>query len=75
MLRVLGAARDGRYIGLSAHSVGTDVSSDAYDYFHGLMARFGRYPLDLGELEREARLLDGSAPAGFDPGEGSVVPL
>ena len=55
VLRVLGSARDGHYIGLSAHSVGTDVTSDSYDYFHGLMARFGRYPLDLGELEREAR--------------------
>ena len=55
VLRVLSAARDGHYLGLSAHSVGTDISSDSYDYFYGLMTRFGRYPMDLAELEREAR--------------------
>ena len=51
--RVLGAAADGGYIGLSAHSIGPDVSSDAYDWFFALMDRFGRYPIRLADLERE----------------------
>lgn len=37
--RVLAAARDGGYMGLSAHSIGPDVSSDAYDLFWNLMNR------------------------------------
>ncbi len=53
VLRVLRSSTDGRYMGLSAHSIGTDVSSDAYDYFFGLMDRYGRYPIDLAGLERE----------------------
>ena len=52
--RVLSGAADGRYMGLSAHSVGADVSPDAYDYFWGLMNRFGRYPMDLAALRTEA---------------------
>jgi len=52
--RVLSNAADGRYMGLSAHSIGSDVSPDAYDYFWGLMNRFGRYPMDLAALRREA---------------------
>jgi hypothetical protein len=52
--RVLSGAADGRYMGLSAHSVGADVSPDAYDYFWGLMNRFGRYPMDLASLRQEA---------------------
>lgn len=59
VLRVLSAADDGHYLGLSAHSVSADVSSDTYDWFFGLMDRYGRYPLDLGGLERVAR---GAAP-------------
>jgi hypothetical protein len=53
LFRVLRAATDGRYMGLSAHSIGADVTSDSYDYFHSLMDRYGRYPLDLRDLERE----------------------
>jgi hypothetical protein len=49
--RVLKASVDGHYLGLSAHSIGPDVSSDAYDYFFGLMNRYGRYPMDLEGLE------------------------
>ena len=49
--RVLSASADGGYMGLCAHSVGTDVTSDAYDYFFALMDRFGRYPLELRRLE------------------------
>ncbi len=45
--RVLSAATDGGYMGLSAHSIGGDVSPDAYDYFWGLMDQFARYPMDL----------------------------
>ena len=44
--RVLSAAADGGYMGLSAHSIGPDVSSDAYDYFWQLMNRDARYPID-----------------------------
>jgi len=50
--RVLAAASDGRYMGLSAHSIGPDVSSDAYDLFWNLMDRFGRYPIDLAGLAK-----------------------
>ena len=45
--RVLAATKDGGYMGLSAHSIGPDVSSDAYDLFWNLMNRSGRYPMDL----------------------------
>ena len=51
--RVLSSSTDGHYMGLSAHSIGTDVSSDTYDYFFGLMKRYARYPFDLEGLERE----------------------
>jgi uroporphyrinogen decarboxylase len=51
--RVLASCADGHYLGLSAHSIGTDVSSDTYDYFFGLMDRYGRYPMDLSGLESE----------------------
>ncbi len=45
--RVLSSATEGGYMGLSAHSIGADVSPDAYDYFWELMNRFARYPMDL----------------------------
>lgn len=51
--RVLSNATQGGYMGLSAHSIGPDVSSDAYDYFWDLMNRYGRYPIDLDELGRQ----------------------
>jgi hypothetical protein len=51
--RVLSACADGRCMGLSAHSIGTDITSDAYDYFYWLMETYGRYPVDLPGLERE----------------------
>ena len=51
--RVLSAATDGRYMSLSAHSIAPDISSDSYDYFHGLMDRYGRYPLNLDGLKKE----------------------
>ncbi|KPK60658.1 MAG: hypothetical protein AMK73_08060 [Planctomycetes bacterium SM23_32] len=54
--RVLSSAAEGGYMGLSAHSVGPDVSPEAYDYFWGLMDRFGHYPIDLGTLASEAEL-------------------
>lgn len=50
--RVLSGAAGGGYLGLSAHSIGPDVSSDSYDYFFALMNRYGRYPIDLAELEK-----------------------
>jgi hypothetical protein len=52
--RVLSSAADGGYMGLSAHSIGSDVSPDAYDYFWELMSRFGRYPMDPDALLRDA---------------------
>jgi hypothetical protein len=55
VLRVLRSATDGHYMGLSAHSIGSDVTSDTYDYFFQLMDRHGRYPLDLAGLEEEVR--------------------
>lgn len=54
--RVLSSAAEGGYMGLSAHSIGSDVSPEAYEYFWGLMGRFGRYPMNLGALAVEAAL-------------------
>jgi hypothetical protein len=51
--RVLSTCADGRCMGLSAHSIGSDISSDTYDYFHSLMEKYGRYPIPLQELRRE----------------------
>jgi uroporphyrinogen decarboxylase len=51
--RVLSAAGEGGYLGLSAHSIATDVTSDTYDWFFGLMDRYGRYPLRLDGLLAE----------------------
>lgn len=56
--RVLSGATDGRYMGLSAHSIGADVSPDAYDHFWGLMNRFGRYPMDLAALRQEVEAME-----------------
>ena len=53
VLRVLSAATDGYYMGLSAHSIAPDVTSDSYDYFWDLMNRYSRYPIDLDGLRRE----------------------
>ena len=51
--RVLSAAAAGGYMGLSAHSIGSDVSPDAYDCFWRLMRRYATYPIDAGRLLRE----------------------
>lgn len=48
--RVLSNASEGGYMGLSAHSIAPDVTSDAYDYFWALMDRYGRYPVQVQEL-------------------------
>lgn len=51
--RVLSASIDGGCMGLSAHSIGPDITSDSYDYVFSLMNRFGTYPIRLQELEKE----------------------
>ncbi len=56
--RVLSSAVDGGLMGLSAHSVSPDVSSDSYDWFFGLMDRFGRYPIRLEALEEQIEELE-----------------
>ena len=61
--RVLSAATDGGYMGLSAHSIGGDVSSNAYDYFWELMDRYARYPIDLDALRHAEATL---RPSGAD---------
>jgi uroporphyrinogen decarboxylase len=51
VLRKLNAARGGGYIFQSDHSVSASVSGQTYDYIVGLVREFGRYPLQLGELD------------------------
>jgi uroporphyrinogen-III decarboxylase len=49
VLRRLNAAKGGGYIPMSDHSVPDNVPVENYDHYMDLLARFGRYPLRLGE--------------------------
>ncbi len=51
VLRKLNAARGGGFIFQSDHSVSSAVSGATYDYIVKLVREYGRYPLQLGELE------------------------
>jgi len=49
VLGKLNAAKGGKYIFQSDHSVTSGVSGHTYDYIVGLVREFGKYPLQLGE--------------------------
>ncbi len=53
VLRVLRAAENGGLIFQSDHSVTEHVSGKTYDFIVALLRKYGKYPLDLSELERE----------------------
>ena len=51
VLRKLNAAKGGRYIFQSDHSVASNVSGHTYDYIVRLVRQYGRYPLQLEEYD------------------------
>ena len=51
ILRKLNAAKGGKYIFQSDHSVASNISGHTYDYIVKLVREYGQYPLDLGEYE------------------------
>ncbi len=51
VLRKLNAAKGGGYIPQSDHSVPGNISGENYDYVVGLLRKYGRYPLHLGEFD------------------------
>ena len=51
VLRKLNAAKGGKYIFQSDHSVASNISGETYDYIVKLVREYGRYPLDLGEYD------------------------
>jgi uroporphyrinogen decarboxylase len=53
VLRKLNAAKGGGFIFQSDHSVSSDVSGHTYDYVVKLVREFGKYPLNLAEMDEE----------------------
>jgi uroporphyrinogen-III decarboxylase len=53
VLRKLNAAKGGRYIIASDHSVASNVPPENYEYMVRLVREYGRYPLALGEFDEE----------------------
>jgi hypothetical protein len=51
VLRKLNAAKGGGYIFQSDHSVSSSVSGQTYDYIVKLVREYGKYPIQLGELD------------------------
>ncbi len=51
VLRKLNAAKGGKYIFQSDHSVASNISGDTYDYIVKLVREYGQYPLNLGEYD------------------------
>ena len=51
VLRKLNAAKGGKYIFQSDHSVASNISGDTYDYIVKLVRKYGQYPLNLGEYD------------------------
>jgi uroporphyrinogen decarboxylase len=49
VLRKLNAAKGGKYIFQSDHSVASNISGQTYDYIVKLVREYGKYPLQLGE--------------------------
>jgi uroporphyrinogen decarboxylase len=53
VLRKLNAAKGGGFIFQSDHSVSSSVSGETYDYIVKLVREYGKYPIQLGELEEQ----------------------
>lgn len=53
ILTKLNAARGGGYILQSDHSVPDNVAPVTYDYMIDLVREYGRYPLELGDYDRD----------------------
>jgi len=53
VLRKLNAAKGGGFIFQSDHSVSSEVSGHTYDYIVKLVREFGKYPLQLEEMDEE----------------------
>ncbi|MCF7954315.1 MAG: hypothetical protein K9M75_00795 [Phycisphaerae bacterium] len=51
VLRKLNAAKGGKYIFQSDHSVASNISGHTYDYIVKLVREYGNYPLNLGEYD------------------------
>jgi len=51
VLRKLNAAKGGGFIFQSDHSVSSNVSGHTYDFIVKLVREYGRYPIQLGELD------------------------
>lgn len=51
VLRKLNAAKGGKYIFQSDHSVASNISGYTYDYIVNLVREYGKYPLNLGEYD------------------------
>ena len=53
VLRKLNAAKGGGYIFQSDHSVSSEVSGHTYDYIVKLVRKYGKYPLNLDDMDEE----------------------
>jgi len=53
VLRKLNTAKGGGFIFQSDHSVSSDVSGHTYDYIVKLVREYGKYPLQLEEMDEE----------------------
>jgi uroporphyrinogen decarboxylase len=53
VLHKLNAAKGGGFIFQSDHSVSSDVSGKTYDYIVKLVREYGKYPLNLAEMDEE----------------------
>jgi uroporphyrinogen-III decarboxylase len=53
VLRKLNAAKGGGFIFQSDHSVSSEVSGHTYDYVVKLVREYGKYPLNLAEMDEE----------------------
>jgi len=53
VLRKLNAAKGGGFIFQSDHSVSSEVSGHTYDYIVKLVREYGKYPLQLEEMDEE----------------------
>jgi hypothetical protein len=51
VLRKLNAAKGGKYIFQSDHSVASNITGHTYDYIVSLVREYGKYPLNLGEYD------------------------
>jgi uroporphyrinogen decarboxylase len=55
VLRKLGAAKGGGMIFQSDHSVSSGVSGATYDFIVKLVREYGKYPIQLGEIEDQTQ--------------------